>query len=371
MADDAAAPSVATYLRPHLRGVAAFNPTAIFADEAVRKVRRMDLNECPYPPSPKVLTAITESFPRLNRYADGTCPQLSARLSEKLGVPAANFVWGPGSTQLLKCIMEICIAPGDNLVSPSLLWHRFHGIYDALEADATLVPNRADGGVDAKKLTAAIGNNTKLVIVISPNNPTGMMLNEDELRHVIRNTPENVLLFIDEAYHEFALQAGGPDAVKLIKERKGPWVITRTFSKAYGLAGLRLGYAMCSSQEVANAIKLMTSTFVVSGLAEAAAMAALDDPDYSKMIVESAARERQRITEGMKALGCKPLPSFTNFILADVGRPGGEVVTAMRERGIRISRVNYPQYANSIRVSMGLPEDTEAFLAALKEILGK
>jgi histidinol-phosphate aminotransferase len=370
--DDAAAPSTATYLRPHLRGLAtAANPTAVRAGEEQQKISRMDLNECPYPPSPKVGPAIMSRIDRLNRYADGSCPQLAARLSEKTGVPASQFLFGPGSTQLLKCVMEVCISPGDNLVSPSLLWHRFHGIYDALEADATLVPNKPDGAVDAQKLTAAIGNNTKLVIVITPNNPTGMMLSEAELRHVIENTPENVMLFVDEAYHEFAVQAGGPDAIKLLKNRKGPWVVTRTFSKAYGLAGLRLGYAMTSSQEVTNAIKLMTSTFVISQMAEVAALAALDDPDYSKMIVESAAAERKRITEGMIALGCKPLPSATNFILADVGRPGGEVVAAMRERGIRISRVNYPQYANAIRVSMGLPEDTDAFLQALKEILGK
>jgi histidinol-phosphate aminotransferase len=257
------------------------------------------------------------------------------------------------------------------VVSPSLLWHRFHGIFDALEADATLVPNRPDGSIDAKKLTAAVGNRTRMLVLITPNNPTGMMLSADELRHVIHATPENVLLFIDEAYHEFAVQAGGPDALEMVKARKGPWIVTRTFSKAYALAGLRLGYALCSSQEIANAVKLITSTFVVSGFAEAAALAALDDPDYSRMIVESAATERRRVMDGLRALGCTPLPSVTNFVLADVGRPGAEVVVEMRARGIRISRVQYPEFVNAIRVSMGLPDDTDAFLAALKEVLGR
>ena len=341
MADDAHAPDqpVATYLRHHLRNLAAWNPTATSAGEQTQKVRRMDLNECPYPPSPKVLEAITAAFARLNRYADGTCPQLSARLSGTLGVPAGQICWGPGSTQLLKSVIEIAIAPGEHLVSPSLLWHRFHGIYDALEADATLVPNRPDGSIDVQRLTAAVGNRTRMLVLITPNNPTGMMLSEDEFRHVIHATPENVLLFIDEAYHEFAVQAGGPDALELVKARRGPWIVTRTFSKAYALAGLRLGYALCSSQEIANAVKLITSTFVVSGFSEAAALAALDDPDYSRMIVESAATERRRIMDGLRAMGCKPLPSVTNFVLADVGRPGVEVVAEMRAREANIKKV--------------------------------
>ena len=361
----------ATYLRHHLRGLDNWNPTATSAGEHLQQVRRMDLNECPYPPSPKVQAAIEGVFARLNRYADGSCPELAARLSATTGVPVPNILFGPGSTQLLKCIIEISAGPGDNVVSPSLLWHRFHGIYEALEADATLVTNRPDGSIDVAQLTRAIGNRTRMLVVITPNNPTGMMLLEDELRHVILQTPDNVMLFVDEAYHEFAMHAGGPDALRMLqRERSGPWIVSRTFSKAYALAGLRLGYAMCSSPEIANAVRLMSSTFVVSAFAEAAALAALDDPDYSSFIVEDTARERARIIEGLRALGCEPMNSVTNFVSADVGRPGIDVVAAMRERGIRIARWAYPEYGNYIRVSMGAPEDTDAFLDALAEILG-
>ena len=360
----------AIYLRPHLRGLDTWNPTATSAGEHLQKVRRMDLNECPYPPSPKVKAAIDGVFPRLNRYADGTCPDLAERLAAKTGVAPEQICFGPGSTQLLKCIIEVAIAPGSNLVSPSLLWHRFHGIYEALEADATLVPNKTDGGIDVERLTAAIGNNTRMAVVITPNNPTGMMLSEAELLHVIRNTPDNVLLFIDEAYYEFAIHAGGPDALKLLQaHRTGPWIVSRTFSKAYALAGLRLGYAMCSSHEIANAVRLMSSTFVVSAFAEAAALGALDDPDYSRFIVEDTARERARIIQGFKDLGCLPMPSVTNFVSADIGRPGLEMVARMRERGIRIARWSYPDFANYIRVSMGTSEDTDAFLDTLADLL--
>jgi histidinol-phosphate aminotransferase len=361
----------ATYLRPHLRGLESWNPTATAAGEHLQMVRRMDLNECPYPPSPKVQAAINGVFAHLNRYADGACPDLAARLAGTTGVPAPHICFGPGSTELLKCIVEIAVAPGDNLVSPALLWHRFHGIFEALEADATLVPNRADGGIDVERLTRAIGNRTRMAVVITPNNPTGMMLSEAELLHVIRTTPDNVLLFIDEAYYEFAIQAGGPDALKLLQRERpnGPWIVSRTFSKAYALAGLRLGYAMCSSEEIANAVRLMSSTFVVSAFAEAAAMAALDDADYSRFIVEDTARERARIMDGLRRLGCPPMASVTNFVSANIGQSGAEMVAKMRARGIRIARWSYPDYANYIRVSMGSPEDTDAFLETLGDLL--
>ena len=124
------------------------------------------------------------------------------------------------------------------------------------------------------------------------------MLTEQELRDICEQTPENVLLFIDEAYHEFALHAGGPNAIDIVKDRKGPWVVTRTLSKAFALAGLRLGYALCSSQEITNALRLATSTFNLSGIAEAAAIAALEDEGYTQFILEKNTREMSRIKKG-------------------------------------------------------------------------
>ena len=155
----------------------------------------------------------------------------------------------------------------------------------------------------------------------------------------------------------------------MLKRRKGPWVVTRTFSKAYALAGLRLGYAICSSEEIANALRLVTSTFNVTGVAEAAVLAALDDVDYTQMILSTNAIERDCIAQGLRQLGFSPMPSVTNFIGVDVGKPAAAVVQAMRQRRVRVATFGYASAGTCIRVSTGTAEDTDAFLATLPEAL--
>jgi histidinol-phosphate aminotransferase len=356
-------------LLDNFRSTGFWNPTRIPANELDVHMHRMDLNECPYPPSPQVIEAIGQAALGLNRYPDGTCPTLTARLASDIGVMPEQICYGSGSTQLLTCIAQISIGSGDELVAPELIWRRFSGIFKAVDANCRLVPNTASGAIDVDALVGAIGNATRLAIVLTPNNPTGMMLSATELSRIARGVPENVLLFVDEAYFEFARHAGGPDAVEVLKDRRGPWVVTRTFSKAYALAGLRLGYAICSDTEVANALRLVTSTFNLTGVAEKAVLAALDDPDYTRMILDTTALERRRIVDGVGTMGLNVMESVTNFVGVDVGRDAGEVVAEMRKRGVRISTFGYKSSGTFIRVSTGLPEDTDAFLSNLSEVL--
>ena len=356
-------------LRSNFRNQPFWNPTLIKPGEHGVKVHRMDLNECPHPPSPSVIQAIGQAAAGLNRYPDGTCPSLTERLSHDLKVPVEHICYGSGSTQLLTSIAQICVGPGQQLVAPSLIWRRFAGVFDVVDADLRVVENDADGAIDIDQMIASVGNDTRLMVVLTPNNPTGLMLTRDELVRLRDEVPENVLLFIDEAYFEFARYEGGPDAVEVMKARRGPWVVTRTFSKAYALAGLRLGYAICSSHEMANALRLVTSTFNLVGVAEAAALAALDDPDYTQMILETNARERARLVEGLEGMGLEVMPSVTNFIGVDVGQPSGPIVAALRERRVRVATFGYEASGNYIRISTGFAEDTDACLAALQEVL--
>jgi histidinol-phosphate aminotransferase len=357
------------YLRPNFQNVPFWNPTKIFDNEIGKNIHRMDLNECPYPPSPRVVEAIKTSANILNRYPDGTCPELTPIIAKDLGIPEDTITWGGGSTQLLTSIAEISIAPGQNLIAPHLVWKRFQGIYKITDANVTSVPNKKSGGIDVKAMTEAIGNDTRLVICVTPNNPTGLMLSEEEIRYISDNTPDNVLLFMDEAYHEFAVHAGGPDALKILKDRKGPWVITRTFSKAYALAGLRLGYAICSSLEIVNAIRLVASTFSLNGLSEIAAIAAWNDTEYTRFILDNNATERSRVIKGLQDMGFEPMNSVTNFVTCDIKRSATDIVQAMRERSVRISTIGDGEFKNYIRLSMGTPEDTNAFLKNFSEVL--
>jgi histidinol-phosphate aminotransferase len=357
-------------LRPNFRAQPFWNPTHIPAHEVGQRIARMDLNECPHPPSPSVIAAIANAASSLNRYPDGTCPELTQVLSSRLDVPAEQLCYGGGSTQLLTSIAEISVAPGEELLSPELIWRRFTGVFGVVAAKHVSVPNRADGAIDIDPLLAAVSANTRLMVVLTPNNPTGMMLSEEELIRLAEQTPDHVLLFVDEAYYEFAQHAGGADAVNILKRyRKGPWVVTRTFSKAYALAGLRLGYAICSTQEMANALRLVTSTFNLTGVAEAAVLAALEDTYYTDMILSSNAVERERITQGLQALGFSPMPSVTNFVGVDVGKPAVKVVAAMRERGVRIATFGFESADTCIRASTGSSDDTDMFLRALPEAL--
>lgn len=284
-------------------------------------------------------------------------------------MPATRIAWGTGSTELLSNAVRIAVAPGERLVAPTPLWRRFEGVFQIVDADVRHVANRPDSGLDVAALVAAVDETTKMLVCLTPNNPTGLALDAGQTAEIVERTPDHVLLYIDEAYHEFAVHAGGADALAIIKRRKGPWLITRTFSKAYALAGVRLGYALCSEDAIANALKAVTSTFNVSAFCEVAALAALDDPGYTAFLLDKNAEDRARPIEGMRALQLAPLPSVTNFMSVRLPRDGAEVAAAMRERGIRIATWGEPGFEDFIRVSIGLPEDTEAFLGALRGIL--
>lgn len=358
------------YIRANIQGMPRWNPTATPPSQSTGRVHRMDLNECPYPPSPKVVAALQAFADKLNRYPNGVCPVLSERLSERTGVPAQRICWGTGSTELIGSIVRMAVAPGDRLVASSPIWRRFSAVFRVVDAEVAAVSVKPDGALDIDAMLGAIDRRTRIFICLTPNNPTGMMLTADEIRRVVREVPDDVLLYLDEAYHEFAVHAGGADALKIaMAERPGPWIVSRTFSKAYGLAGLRLGYAYCSSDEIADGLRAVTSTFNVSAFGEVAGLAALEDPDYTRMILEKTAIERERVTEGLAALGCAVLPSATNFVSADVGVSGSEMQQALRARGIRVGVIDSPGWESYIRVSMGVPEDTDALFAGCKEVL--
>ena len=236
----------------------------------------MDLNECPYPASPKVLAAIQTATSELNRYTRRDLILTSHRGSRNASESIQNR--SAGELAVLSCspLMPLrTLALGEQLLATARIWQRFAGVFDVVAAEVGAVGCQSDGGIDVDGLMAALTDRTRLVVVLTPNNPTGMMLSEAELIRLIDGIPVHVLLFIDEAYYEFARFAGGPDAVDILRtQRSGPWVVTRTFSKAYALAGLRLGYGICSSEEIGNTLRLVTSTLNLCGIAEADALAA-------------------------------------------------------------------------------------------------
>ncbi len=331
-------------------------------------LRRMNLNECPYPPSPKVIEAIRAAAEEVNRYPDSRWRPFVDRLSERLGVETGRIVCGNGSDYLLQALAEVFLDDGDEAVMPDPSFGRYSLATRSRGARVRIVPLTADGANDVETLLRAVRAETRVLFAATPNNPTGAMLTEDELARLALETPEQTLLVLDEAYFEFARFAGGPDGLAALEARAGPWVVMRTLSKSYGLAGLRLGYAICASERLAQAFGKIRQAFQVSGLALAAAAAALEDEAYARWIQERTAEERRRLLEGLRRLGLDPLPTVANFVTAKLPTPAAPVIRALAEEGIMIAgiRAAGPGYKDHIRITVGLPEDTDAVLAALK-----
>jgi len=331
-------------------------------------IRRMNLNECPHPPSPKVVEAIREAAAQVNRYPDSKWRPFVERLSRGLEVEVPRIVCGNGSDYLLQAVADVFLRPGDAAVMPDPSFGRYAVAARSRGARIDQVPLRADGANDVGGLLGRITAETRVLLAATPNNPTGGMLQGEDLARLIEETPEEVLLVLDEAYFEFARFAGGPDGLEAIKSRRGPWIVMRTLSKAYGLAGLRLGYALCSSTRIAEALGKIRQAFQVSRLALAAGTAALADQAYAHWIQEQNAAQRARLITGLEALGLAPLPSVANFVAAAMPGPAGTVIDALAARGIMIGgvRAASPGYENFIRITIGLPDDIDAVLAVLK-----
>ncbi|MBT5263718.1 MAG: histidinol-phosphate aminotransferase family protein [Rhodospirillaceae bacterium] len=333
-------------------------------------IRRMNLNECPYPPSPKAIAAMQAACAVVNYYPDPKWRDLVAALAARTGFAENRIIIGNGSDEAIVQAGRVALMPGDEVIAPV---PSFPGYYKCREVNGgALVPVkvREDGANDVDAMLAAVTDRTRIVFCATPNNPTGAMITAAEVERLATGLPDTVLLVLDEAYHEFGMHAGGEDLLPAMAKRTGPWVVFRTFSKAYGLAGIRVGYVLCGSDEMAESFQKVRSVFNVNAVGQAGALAALDDMEHVQGILDATAQERGRIVEGLKKLGFDPFPTVGNFVTAKGPNPAADVVGALEERGIMISRLMAPGYENYIRVTVARPEDTDALLAALSEIMG-
>src|SRR5216683_766049 len=253
------------------------------------KMRLLHLNESPYPPSPRAIEAFIASVRDLNRYPDIHAASLAGALAERTGIAADNIIFGCGSDELIHFLCEATLGSGDALVIPAPSFPRYALSGRILGATPIRAKLDADGANDAEALVGAIGERTRLLFCCTPNPPSGGMMGAAALERLVTAVPDTVLLVIDEAYHEFAIHAGGPDVLAALCRRRGHWVVLRTFSKAYGLGGARVGYALCGAPEVADALRKVKLQFNVTAPSQAAALAALRDETYLKTTLDAIA----------------------------------------------------------------------------------
>ncbi len=331
-------------------------------------ITKLASNEGPYPPFPLAIDAIQRAAAEQNLYPDPGAWAVRDALAERHGFPAERIVVGNGMDSLIKVLCMTFLDPGDEIVMcwPSFVSYRQGATVEA--ATWTPVPLDPGGAYDLDALAAAVTPATKIVVVVSPNNPTGGVVRDADLRRFLEALPPHVLPVLDEAYFEY-LPPGSHDGMALLREGRY-LVVMRTFSKAYGLAGLRVGW-MAGPEGIAEAMSPVRNAFDVNAVAQAAAVASLEDaPAHLPQRIAEASAERERMAEGLRALGLEPLPSSANFLFVDVGDAEAKAIdAALTRRGVIVRPTAGFGAHGGLRITVGLPEQTDRLLVAMAEAL--
>ncbi|HLS87409.1 MAG TPA: histidinol-phosphate transaminase [Burkholderiales bacterium] len=322
-------------------------------------------NENPRGIGPRTRAAIDAALGEVSRYPDGNGYHLKLALSRRYGVDMSSIVLGNGSNDVLELVAQAFLGPGRAAVISEHAFAVYPLATQARGARAIVVPAR-DYGHDLEAMAKAIDDETFVVWVANPNNPTGTYAPADALEAFLRRVPERVLVVLDEAYNEYLPPNLRADTVKWLK-RHPNLILTRTFSKAYGLAGLRVGYAL-AHPSVADVMNRVRQPFNVNSLALAAAEAALDDMEFvAKSYAENLQGLRQ-LEEGARTLGLEWIPSFGNFVSVRVGK-AADVYKRLLRRGVIVRPVGGYGLPEHLRVTVGTPEENDRFLSALSASL--
>jgi histidinol-phosphate aminotransferase len=331
---------------------------------------RLASNESPYQPLPEVIAAAAAALADVNRYSDPTSSRLRGALADRYGVPAERIALGNGSCDILLTAGGALLEPGAEIV---YAWPSF-SVYPQLAAStgarAIEVPLDSQDRLDLDAMAAEVTVATRLVLVCNPNNPTATALPLSQIAAFVERMPASVCVMIDEAYCEFSL-LDDPDASIALLERHPNVALLRTFSKIYGLAGLRVGFALCGSHELPDALNQLRQPFFLNAAAQAAALEALSHQDEVARRVERAAVARVQVIEALRGLGLQPADCHANFCWFDLGegREEADVVRGLAEQGVLVREGTALGRTGALRVTFGTPAENERFLEALAGLL--
>ncbi len=324
-------------------------------------------NENPLGPGPEARAAVRAHLAELGRYPDGGGYALRQAIARHQDIDPARVILGNGSNDCLDLVARVFLWPGREAVFSQYAFAVYPISTQAVGARARVAPAR-EYGHDLEAMAARVGEDTGVVFIANPNNPTGTWLGANELEAFLRELPSRVMVVVDEAYFEYVQEPDYPDARQWL-DRYPNLIVTRTFSKIHGLAALRVGYALAHPR-VADWLNRVRQPFNVNSLAQAAAEAALGDREH---VLTSVGLNREglgQLAAGLEALGLAYIPSVGNFITLDLGRPAGPVDQALLRRGVITRPLANYGLPRHLRVSVGLPEENRRFLAALGEVLG-
>src|SRR4051794_34262169 len=333
-------------------------------------VAKLASNESPYPPVPAVIEAATKVLSGVNRYPDPTNAALRKRLSDLHGVPAQRIAIGNGSCDVLLAAGDALLEPGAELVYAWPSFSVYPHLAAASGARAIEVPLDAEHRHQLPKLREEITAATRLVLVCNPNNPTSTALPLDEIADFVADVPRHVCVILDEAYVEFSILQDPDESVALL-ERHPNLVLLRTFSKVYGLCGLRVGYALCGSESFRTAVDQVRQPFFCNAAAQAAALESLNHTDEVTRRVERNLAERMGLIDALRGLGLEPADSQANFVWFDLGegRSEPDVMRGLAERGILVRAGTSLGREGALRVTVGTQAENERFVEALAALL--
>ena len=329
-------------------------------------IDKLASNENPLGPSPLALEAIQNAIKEVNFYPDDSNYTLKQKLSRKFGVSEDGIIIGNGSVELLLMLGLAYLDPGDHVVASDQSFIMYRIVSKMLGARITEPPLK-DYRIDLEAIAKAIRPETKIVFLSNPNNPTATAVFREEADRFMEMVPDDVIVVWDEAYYEYTKDGELPDGIDYLKQGKNV-VVLRTMSKAYGLAGLRIGYAF-SKPEIIRSMMKVRLPFNVNRLAQIAAAAALDDEEHVRRSRKLVEEGKKYLYEKLEEMGLFVTESYTNFIFVETGHNGREIYEALLHKGVIVRPLGVYNFPTAIRVTVGLPEQNRRFIEALREFL--
>jgi len=334
----------------------------------ISNIIKLASNENPRGLPPAVIETLNASAGELPRYPDGSAYLLKLRLQDHLGIDAARMTIGNGSNDVLELLARVFLGPDLESVVSEHSFVVYPLVTKALGASLRQVPAR-NYGQDLEATLAAISHNTRMVFIANPNNPTGTWVDRASLTNFLDQVPDNVIVVLDEAYFEYVQEPDYPNGLELVGKYDN-LVVSRTFSKAYGLAGLRIGYAV-SHPDIADLMNRVRQPVNVNSQSLAAAYVALEEQDYIDETVRMNSEGMAFLTQACDQMGLDYIPSVGNFLTVDFGRDAAPIYQALLHEGGIVRPIGVYGLPHHLRVTIGLPEENARFVDALRKVLGQ
>lgn len=324
-------------------------------------------NENPLGPSPKALDAIRNHLANIHRYPEGSCYYLREKLAGRLGVAQNRLIFGNGSNEIIELIVRAFLRPGDKAVMAHPAFIVYQLIVQAAGGKNVIMPLK-DFTHDLEAMAGAVTEKTRLVFITNPNNPTGTIVRKGEFERFLKRVPENVVVVMDEAYFEYVSDPEYPNGMDYIDNRLV--ISLRTFSKIYGLAGVRIGYGV-ASEGIISYLEKVRQPFNVNSLAQVSALAALDDQEHVERSVKINKEGLAYLYGEIDRMGLNYVKSHANFLLIDMKADGIKVYQDLLREGVIVRPMGIYDLKNYLRVTVGLPEENKRFIEALKSVMNQ